>query len=121
MNMVCAWGCSLVGGAGLLQYVCVCMYAYVYVYIHQMNGLYWHVIIINIPPHTDSEAVKAKALANVQSAFSNQENHQQSFESITANDLQETCESPDIVYCISQCLTDLTLHCVKSFWSQKCS
>ena len=34
MNMVCTWGCSLVGGAGLLQYMCVCMYAYVYAYVY---------------------------------------------------------------------------------------
>ncbi|XP_065883636.1 chromatin-remodeling ATPase INO80-like isoform X2 [Dysidea avara] len=49
-------------------------------------------VVVNLedPSDYDSEAVKAKVLANVQSAFSNQETSQQSFMTIDGPDLQET-------------------------------
>jgi len=54
-------------------------------------------------PIADSEAVKARALANVQSAFSNQETSQQSFMTIDGSDLQETCKSvrPSACICVA--------------------
>ena len=79
------------GGAAMKQStirVCVCVYT-----LHS-DGSTVDIDII-LTPYTDSEAVKARALANVQSAFSNQETNQKTF---TTNDLQETSESINIVY-----------------------
>lgn len=69
-------------------YVCLCTcMCGIHIYIKKYQ---WYRSYIT---HTDSEAIKARALANVQSAFSNQETNQKSFISITTNDLQETCKS----------------------------
>lgn len=83
MNMVSI--CSLDKWVGLECNKVVCVLVH---YTTHSDGN----TVNNLPPLTDSEAIKARALANVQSAFSNQETNQKSFMSITTNDLQETCE-----------------------------